>query len=113
MDATVVIPTFNRKDALLQTLDHLSKSDYPADRWEALVVDDGSTDGTSQAVEDWIRSSGAPVRIIVQPNQGPASARNRGAAEATGATLIFIDNDILVGASFITRHLESLSAHPR
>src|SRR5215813_8778933 len=58
------------------------------------------------------RSSGAPVRIIVQPNQGPASARNRGAAEAKGANLIFIDNDILVGPSFITQHIGSLSAHP-
>jgi GT2 family glycosyltransferase len=112
MDATVVIPTFNRKDALLQTLDHISKCDYQAHKWEVLVVDDGSTDGTREAVEEWIRASAAPVRLITQPNQGPASARNHGAAEGKGANLIFVDNDILVGPSFIDDHLRALSLHP-
>jgi len=111
VDATVVIPTFNRKSALLQTLDCLNRCDYPGTLWEVLVVDDGSTDGTVAAVEDWIRGSRAPVRLISQENKGPASARNRGAAQARGANLIFIDNDILVGPGFIAGHLKSLSLH--
>lgn len=113
MDASVIIPTFNRKDALLETLRAASAQDLDASTWELIVVDDGSTDGTEQAARDFIQSSGKRVRYLRQENAGPAVARNRGAAAANGRTLLFIDNDILVKPDFIRRHLATLAAHPR
>lgn len=110
--ASVIIPTYNRRDALMETLSALAAQDFPAGRWEAMVVDDGSSDGTPEAVEEWAARSGAPVRVLRQRNAGPAAARNRGAAAATGDVLIFIDNDILVRPTFIRDHVETLSAHP-
>jgi len=107
--ASIVVPTFNRSDALLETLHALARMDYPADRWEAIVVDDGSTDGTAERLHHWIKERGAPVRCIEQKNSGPAAARNRGAAEARGETLIFIDNDIGVQPDFVRAHLQTLS----
>jgi glycosyltransferase involved in cell wall biosynthesis len=111
VDATVIIPTFNRSDALLTTLDALAKVDHPQERWEAIVVDDGSTDDTEAAVQQWIENSGAPVRYLRQTNAGPAAARNRGAAEARGQFLIFIDNDIIVEPDFVSSHLNTLAAN--
>src|SRR5262252_4226302 len=109
MDASVVIPTFNRSDALLQTLRSLADLDYPADRWEAIVVDDGSGDDTEAVVAQWRESSDVPVRYIKQSNSGAAAARNRGAAAARGRILVFIDNDIVVERNFLRLHVETLN----
>jgi lipopolysaccharide/colanic/teichoic acid biosynthesis glycosyltransferase/glycosyltransferase involved in cell wall biosynthesis len=59
----------------------------PGQDYEVIVVDDGSTDRTARLVE------GFPVRLIRQPNTGPAAARNRGAAGARGELLAFTDAD--------------------
>lgn len=112
LDATIVIPTFNRCDALLSTLEAVARTDYDARSWEAVVVDDGSTDGTEEAVTAWLERSKAPVRYVRQANAGPARARNHGASLARGRALIFIDNDILVEPTFVGAHLAALDAHP-
>lgn len=113
VDVTLVIPNYNRADALLQTLDALTHLDYPRDRWEAVVVDDGSPEDVRGPVEAWIERTGAPVRFLSQKNSGPSAARNRGAYAARGAVLIFIDNDILVEPDFVRMHLDALAAHPQ
>jgi GT2 family glycosyltransferase len=112
MDATIIIPTFNRSDALLETLRALTDLDYPPDRWEAVVVDDGSTDDTQAVMRRWLKATPAPVRYLRQSNAGPAAARNRGAYVARGRILILIDNDILVQPDFLRLHLETLVASP-
>jgi GT2 family glycosyltransferase len=112
MQASVIIPTWNRRDALLETLSALAATDYPANEWEAVVIDDGSTDGTDEAVKEWIERIGAPVRYLCQQNAGAAAARNRGAYAARGEILIFIDNDILVPPDFIQQHLQVLRENP-
>lgn len=112
VDASIIIPTYNRSEVLLTTLEALAQIDYPAERWEAIIVDDGSTDDTAAVVERWIAQSGAPVRYLSQRNAGPAAARNRGAANAHGEMLIFIDNDIIVPPVFISEHLQTLQANP-
>jgi len=111
-DVTVIIPTFNRSDALLKTLNALGEVDYPADRWEVIVVDDASTEDMS-AVVRVIEHNAFQTRYIRQTkNAGPAAARNLGASESRGAYLIFIDNDILAKPDFIRAHVETLTANP-
>jgi GT2 family glycosyltransferase len=112
LDASLIIPTYNRRDALLETLRAVAGLDFPADRWEAVVVDDGSTDDTAEAVRAWQQASGAPVSYIRQNNAGPAAARNRGAALARGDVLLFMDNDIVVRSDFLRGHLEAHRANP-
>jgi GT2 family glycosyltransferase len=113
VDASVIIPTYNRCDALRETLEALARVEYPPDLWEAVVVDDGSTDETEKAVRLWAEQRPAvTVRFLRQRNAGPAMARNRGAGAARGNLLIFIDNDIIVEPSFVRAHLEAHAAHP-
>lgn len=112
MEVTIVIPTFNRYDALLETLDALTRLDYPPTQWEAIIVDDGSTDDTEAAVGQWLDQHQAPMRYLKQQNAGRSVARNRGAAEAQGRILIFIDNDIIVEPDFIKAHLDMINTNP-
>lgn len=111
LDATIVIPTYNRKQVVLETLAALVRNGCGEHRWEAIVVDDGSSDGTAGAVAEWAKAVGSPIRVIRQTNRGPASARNCGAEAAKGRMLIFIDNDILVEPDFVSKHLQTLTEH--
>ena len=112
MDASIIIPTFNRSDVLARTLRSLADLDYSPDRWEAIIVDDGSASDTEAVTTLLLKSTRAPVRYIRQLNSGAAAARNRGAAAARGRFLVFIDNDILVEPNFLRLHMEALNNNP-
>ena len=72
---SVVIPTYNRKGMLRETLNSLAQQTYPTDRFEIIVVDDGSTDGTDQIA---VGAFPFTLRYFWQTNQGDATARNLG-----------------------------------
>lgn len=99
VDVSVIIPTYNRKDSLLRTLDSLARQTYPTDRFEVIVVDDGGSDGTEEALAQ--RQFPFALRYIRQQNQGDARARNRGAQEAQGEILQFLDDDIILDSNFL------------
>jgi len=89
---SIIVPTHNRRDAVLRLL-HALERQAPIDGgFEAIVVADGCTDGTALAI------SGAawafPVAVVDQPSAGPAAARNAGAARASGDLLLFLDDDV-------------------
>ncbi len=98
LEISVVIPTFNRKQYLLETLASLANQTFPCDRFEVIVVDDGSTDGSSE-----IASQEFPfaLRCIRQENQGDALARNNGAKHGRAELLVFLDDDILVEPNYL------------
>lgn len=85
---SLIIPTYNRPQALAACLRAIAGLDYPADRLQVVVVNDG---GEPTAVTAVCQPYG--VLVAHQANAGPAAARNRGAALATGACLAFIDDD--------------------
>src|SRR5436190_19538781 len=97
---SVIVPTYQRASALERTLAALSAVDYPEDSLEIVVVDDGSTDPTAATVARFPRA-----KFVRQPNSGVAAARNHGARMATGDVLFFVDDDIIVGADNVQRHL--------
>jgi GT2 family glycosyltransferase len=90
---TIVIPTFNRPERLADCLASLARLEYPSDRFEALVVDDGSE--PIAPVEDAVRAVRDPltVRLVRQEHAGPAAARNLGAKSAAFEYLAFTDDD--------------------
>jgi GT2 family glycosyltransferase len=90
---SVVVPTFNRPASLRACLGALAASTYPKDRFEVVVVDDGSDEPLDPLVE--ARLPTLPARLYRQANAGPAAARNAGARCARGELLAFTDDDCL------------------
>jgi len=84
---SIVVPTYRRPERLAGCLRSLEALDYPRDRFEVIVVDDGG--GLS------LPSLQAPLDMVLltQPHAGPATARNTGAARARGSYLAFTDDD--------------------
>lgn len=104
---SIVIPTFRRPDALRETLEGLERLDYPANRYEVIVVDDGSGDETPEIVRD-LQPRYASLVYHGQENGGAARARNQGARLARGEVLIFLDDDMTVPSTLIRQHLAAL-----
>jgi glycosyltransferase involved in cell wall biosynthesis len=101
---SVIIPTYNRKDLLRETLNSLAQQTYPSDRFEVIIVDDGSTDGTVA-----IAAEAFPfiLRYVWQSNQGDAAARNLGAQRSQADILVFLDDDILVEPGYLTHLIQA------
>jgi glycosyltransferase involved in cell wall biosynthesis len=96
---SVIIPTYNRKEWLRETLNSLARQTYPNDRFEVIVVDDGSTDRTQEITAQALPFT---LRYFWQSNQGDAAARNLGARQSQADMLVFLDDDILVEPDFLT-----------
>ena len=91
---SAVIPTFNRARQVQAALKSVLAQTYPD--CEAIVVDDGSTDGTGTVLQEIIRQQGKDgrqIRYFFQHNQGQSAARNKGTSEARGEWVAFLDSD--------------------
>ena len=87
---SVIIPAHNVERVLPRCLDSLLAQSFPD--WEALVVDDGSTDATP-AILDQYATHDARIKAIHQVNQGVSAARNKAMEAATGEFVMFVDGD--------------------
>jgi glycosyltransferase involved in cell wall biosynthesis len=88
---TVLTPTYNRRELLLDVYASLRAQSYKNFEW--IVVDDGSTDGTKDLVEQWKREAAISIHEIVQPNRGKKSAVNAGTSLASGELVVLLDSD--------------------
>jgi cellulose synthase/poly-beta-1,6-N-acetylglucosamine synthase-like glycosyltransferase len=77
-------------------LDSILATDYPADRREILVIDNGSSDGTAALIQ------ARPVTYLREAKRGVSNARNRGIAESRGEIVAFVDADCLVEPQWLT-----------
>ena len=107
---TIVIPTYRRFDQLGACLRSISCMDYPRDDFEVVIVDDGSPAPPESIVESY--KSQLNVRLIVQPHAGPATARNRGVSEASGAFIAFTDDDCMPAPDWLAKLGSRLDADP-
>lgn len=84
---SVIVPAHEAEEVLPGCLEALGRQTVPANRFEIIVVDDGSTDRTAEVAEQ------AGARVMRQERKGPAAARNLGVSEARGRIFLFTDAD--------------------
>jgi GT2 family glycosyltransferase len=97
---SVIVPTHDRPGRLAACLEALARLDFPPDRFEVIVSDDGSPTPAGAVVARFVER--LRTRVVEGPNQGPGTARNRGATSAQGRFLLFLDDDCLPEPEWLT-----------
>lgn len=108
MKISVIIPVYQVEKTLQRCVDSIIAQSF-AD-WEAILVDDGSTDG-SAAICDSYHATDCRIKTIHQDNRGLGAARNRGIAEATGDYLMFVDSDDALSSETLQKLAEETGLH--
>jgi GT2 family glycosyltransferase len=106
---SIIVPTYNRSGQLAACLRSLAQIDYPRDRFEVIVVDDGSASSPEWVVSKFRNQ--ADFTLIRQVHAGPGAARNAGAARSRGQYLVFTADDCVPAPDWLrtlARRFESL-----
>ncbi|MGN0358414.1 MAG: glycosyltransferase family 2 protein [Blautia sp.] len=96
---SIILPVYNKDEYLSATLNLLINQSYQD--WELIVVDDGSTDDSSEIIESFALRDHR-INIISQENRGVSAARNLGLSRATGEWIWFVDADDFPNKDFLT-----------
>lgn len=105
---SVVIPVYNRADFIARCLAALFAQTYPLERYEILLVDDGSTDDTVEQARKAAQGWPGTLHILQKPNGGPASARNAGIRSSEADVIAFIDSDCVAEANWLAALTDAL-----
>jgi glycosyltransferase involved in cell wall biosynthesis len=107
---SAIIPTRDRPELLADTLKGLHEQELPDGSMEVIVVDDGSSSDLAALVAALPGTARVPTRVVRQAPAGLNAARNRGAAEARGAILAYLDDDVLVAPNWARGVLDAIAA---
>ena len=104
LSISVVIPTYNRAESLRDTLLGLKQQDLRAgiSRFEAIVVDNNSTDATKKVVEEMQKDFSHALHYVFEPGQGISYARNSGVRRAQGKYIAFLDDDVIPETNWLS-----------
>lgn len=91
MKFSIIIPVFNLKDYICECIDSILKQTFS--NYEIILVDDGSTDGTSAICDEYKSHHQDKIKVIHQENKGQSYARNVAINEAQGEYILFVDGD--------------------
>ena len=107
---SVVIPTRRRPHLIRRCLVALTAQDYPSDRLEIVVVEDGGPAGAEQVVKE-LRRNGSPIRLrsTFVPPGGPAAARNAGWRLAEGEIIAFTDDDTIPDPRWVSEAVKTFA----
>ena len=108
-ELSVIIPTYNRAAALASCLDALNRQTLSPERFEVVVVDDGSTDRTGEMLREF--SSRFRMDYFRQANGGAGAARRAGVERARGETLLLFNDDTISNPQLLLEHLVVQRAH--
>lgn len=104
---SVIVPSYNGRHLLPRTVESLLTLVVPEGGLEILIIDDGSTDGS----REWLQQQSLPPRFRVlfhERNQGRSQARNTGIDQASGRIILFLDGDLTCSRDLITHHLAAI-----
>lgn len=99
---SAIIPTFNRKEILKMTLEALERQKFQD--FEVIIVDDGSTDGTSQMLGGFLKRTSIKIRYFEKNHEGQGRARNFGIERAEGELILFLGDDMIPTVNLLEEH---------
>ena len=103
---TITIPAYNEQDSLAGTVHSVLALDYPKEKYELLIVDDGSTDTTAHIAQELITQHPSyTIRLISQQNQGKGAALNNALRQAQGIYFVCLDADSFVARNALQKML--------
>ena len=108
---SLVIPTRNRADILIQALSYLENLTFPRSKFEVIVVNDGSTDHTKELLEKL--NVGYRLRVFHREGRGTSGTRNFAIEQAEGTHILFIDDDVFPAPDLLEHHEEAHRGHLR
>jgi len=110
--ACVIICSYDRAKMLERALRSLAAQTLPPDRFELIVVDDGSRDETAEVCES-LRRHGLPnLKCVHTPHRGLASARNAGVRSTAAERILFMDDDCIAAPDWVERMIAAVGRHP-
>ncbi len=108
---SIIIPCYNHANLLREAVESVVNQTYQ--NWECIIVNDGSTDDTSNFANYLIQLyPQKALRLIDKPNTGPADSRNVGVQQSSGKLILFLDADDKIHPKFLEECVEVLSAKP-
>ena len=106
VSVSIVIPTANRRDSVLQTVGTALKQNFPASNFEIIVVLDGPDQATFKALRNLDASP--RLRLVeLLTNRGPSAARNAGWREAKSELVLFLDDDMICSPRLVSEHVRA------
>ncbi len=112
LQLSIIIPVYNVAPYLRQCVDSVLHQDLPPAAYEIILVDDGSTDGSGAICDDYAHSKAPVIKVLHQPNQGVAMARNNGVAAAEAPFVTFLDADDWWDSHFASKMLALTTSFP-
>lgn len=109
-EISVIIPTFNRSAVLATCLGALARQSLARNRYEVIVIDDGSPDATPQLCRGL--SPGFRMRYFRKKNGGAGAARNLGLSMARGKFVLLINDDTIASPTLLEEHLQAQGSSP-
>jgi glycosyltransferase involved in cell wall biosynthesis len=110
IEISIIIPLYNKEKYIIDTLKSVLYQD--AQNWECIIIDDGSTDGSLNAANDFCKTHPGNWIIISVLNGGQTKARNIGIRESSGRYLAFLDADDLWVTNKLSKQFKYLEANP-
>ena len=110
MKLSIIIPVYQVEQTLPRCLDSIISQSFRD--WQAILVDDGSTDGSAAICDDYAKRESRVQTIHLKRNSGLSAARNAGLDKAKGEYITFVDSDDYIAADTLKTLFETLAVHP-